>query len=108
MDLQRLIDCYRVPITFVPLYQGDIAGDTIEALQDLDALQDADGSDVYEVFTHLPEKDDLDELIDVLEDALEVNKPEMIAGIKKALELIVAKRDKYAQTRDDVHEEYIK
>lgn len=108
MDLKRLIDCYRCPLTFVPLYQGDIARDTIEALQDLDALSEDDGSDaLMEVFGHLPEYDELEEIIESLEDALEMNKADMIHVIKGAIDVMTIKSEGYERTREYVEKDYL-
>lgn len=107
IDILQMINCYRCPLPFMTMYQGDIVQDTIEALEDLETLVDNEGIDVGEVFDRLPEHDDLDEVIDVLESALEMDEPEMIAEIIKAIDLIVVKSKGYALTRQEIQEEYL-
>ena len=66
-DLRQLIECYRCPQALARMYWGDIGDDTIEALEDFEAMSGDDGSDIQEVFCHVPGDDEFDDLIDILE-----------------------------------------
>ncbi|MGL5727661.1 MAG: hypothetical protein ACRCYD_07385 [Plesiomonas sp.] len=88
--LSNLIRFYENPVETAIYYHGDIINDTLDALR---RLNDEDENDVRaEVMSQLPEEDELCDIIDNLTEALDMNKDDMIAQIRRVLVMLGGKQ----------------
>jgi hypothetical protein len=99
VDVKRLIDCFKYPEMCAGNYHGDISYDTVTALLMVDGI-DQLNDDKDELFALLPGGDELDDVVDILTDAVEMNKPEMIDAIKRCIDILNLKADAYVRTQE--------
>lgn len=89
--LSNLIRFYENPVETAIYYHGDIINDTLDALR---RLNECDHDSWYheEAISQLPEKDELCDIIDNLTEALDMNKDDMIAQIRRVLVMLGGKQ----------------
>tara|TARA_R110002049_G_scaffold101556_10_gene246505 strand:- start:10144 stop:10491 length:348 start_codon:yes stop_codon:yes gene_type:complete len=107
VNIPRLIECFKYPESSATTYQGDIADDVIDVLEEVnkfDEVRDANS----ELFAMLPCEDIFDELIDELDAITKMSKPEMISNIKKCIEQLNKRAEQFERSREFAQVEYLK
>lgn len=105
MDIPKLINFYRYPMDNYQYIHEDITLATIEALESIGDVEELEVNN-SELFSLLPCEDELDEEIDILTDALDMNKDDMIENIKDVITRLKAKSEGYERTREMAEADY--
>lgn len=93
--LQTLINAHRYGAPQAKYHYGDMALDTVAALEELQVLRaEKSGFDDVrgEVAAQLPEEDELSEIIDVLRDGLDMSKDGLLQRVHEVLDMLEVKQ----------------
>lgn len=103
-DINSLLNFYKYPEANWQ-YVSDVVDQTIEALEDVATVEKLEINN-SELFSLLPEEDEFDEEIDMLNEALDMKKCDMVEQIKDVIELLKAKSEGYERTREFAEKDY--
>ena len=98
VNIPRLIECFKYPESSATTYQGDIADDVIDVLEEVNS----------ELFAMLPCEDIFDDVIDELDAITTMNKPEMILNIKKCIKQLNKRAEQFERSREFAQKDYLK
>ena len=104
-DINRLLNFYKYPNDNWQ-YVEDVVDQTVEALESIGDVEVLEVSN-SELFSLLPCEDEFDEEIDILTDALDMKKDDMIENIKDVINLLKAKSEGYERTREMAEADYV-
>lgn len=107
MNIPKLINFYKYPMDNHQYIHDDITLATVEALESIGDVEELEVNN-SELFSLLPCEDELDEEIDILTDALDMNKDDMIENIKDVITRLKAKSEGYERTREMAEADYVK
>lgn len=102
-DIDRLINYYEFPSLNAPYYHGDVMVDTIDALNEL-KVAESTISMIPEILAQLPEEDEMSEILEMLNQALKLNKAEMITQLKEVISMVEDKSFEFMQRSEHAAE----
>lgn len=104
-DIKSLLNFYKYPEANWQ-YVSDVVDQTIEALEDVATVEKLEVNN-SELFSLLPEEDEFDEEIDMLNEALESDDDEAIKGlIETVRDRLLLKGESYERTREFAEKDY--
>ena len=105
MNIPKLINFYKYPIDNHQYIHEDITLATVDALESIGDVEELEINN-SELFSLLPCEDEFDEEIDILTDALDMKKDDMIGNIKNVISRLKAKSEGYERTREMAEADY--
>lgn len=96
LKIANLIDAHRYQLYYI----GDLKEDTIAALESIeDTTLEEKESEKREIFSQLPNEDELVDIEDVLHCALKCKKSEMMEYVKQAIRMLEDKNMQFCNAQ---------